>query len=196
MFSSVKRIERRQTQMLHVAREGGAPRTADSIAVADLIKQAWQEALHHLGGESAKSAKLKKPDGEKSVLTRCDAASLKFALMEIILNGLQAGGANPVVSIQMQSSGAQTLELTVVDNGPGFAPEAAKSAGNPFYTTKVVGLGLGLFVARRIVEAHGGKLLVAPAEPGQPGRVQVSLPVEAALVAGARVSVPLESAKH
>ena len=52
------------------------------------------------------------------------------------------------------------MRVTVVDNGPGFAPEVRRSAFEPFVTTRDDGMGMGLAIARRIVESHGGHIAV------------------------------------
>jgi signal transduction histidine kinase len=48
--------------------------------------------------------------------------------------------------------------VTVRDSGPGFEPQSLDQLFDAFYTTKPHGLGLGLAISRRIIEAHGGRL--------------------------------------
>lgn len=50
------------------------------------------------------------------------------------------------------------LEIAVRDNGPGLSPEARQSVFEPFFTTKTKGTGLGMAIARQIVDAHGGRI--------------------------------------
>jgi len=52
------------------------------------------------------------------------------------------------------------VEVRVRDNGPGLSPEARQNVFEPFYTTKTKGTGLGMAIARRIVDAHGGQISV------------------------------------
>ena len=56
----------------------------------------------------------------------------------------------------------RSLEIEVQDNGAGFTAEAAQKATEPFWTTRNVGVGLGLTVTRKIVELHHGKLEIVP----------------------------------
>jgi two-component system sensor kinase FixL len=57
-------------------------------------------------------------------------------------------------------------EITVADTGPGVAAELADRLFQPFVTTKPTGMGLGLSICREIVEAHHGRLMLAPAPAG------------------------------
>jgi signal transduction histidine kinase len=50
------------------------------------------------------------------------------------------------------------IEIRVRDNGPGLTPSARHSVFEPFFTTKTKGTGLGMAIARRIVDAHGGEI--------------------------------------
>lgn len=50
------------------------------------------------------------------------------------------------------------IRVTIQDNGPGLIPEARRRIFEPFFTTKTKGTGLGMAIARRIVEAHGGQI--------------------------------------
>ena len=57
--------------------------------------------------------------------------------------------------------------MSLRDNGPGFTPEARRRLFEPFFTTKTQGAGLGMAIAKRIVETHGGEIAVgANAVPG------------------------------
>jgi nitrogen fixation/metabolism regulation signal transduction histidine kinase len=75
-------------------------------------------------------------------------------------------------------SGSHGLQIDVQDNGHGFTPEAVQKASAPFFTTRNVGLGLGLTVSRKIIETHHGKLEILAQDSGQAGVVRISLPLE------------------
>jgi C4-dicarboxylate-specific signal transduction histidine kinase len=76
------------------------------------------------------------------------------------------------------SEGGQNVQIEVQDNGAGFTAEAAGKVPSPFFTTRNVGLGLGLTVSQKIIETHHGKMEIIPPQTGQHGVVRVSLPME------------------
>ena len=79
------------------------------------------------------------------------------------------------------------IEVRVRDNGPGLAPEARQSVFEPFFTTKTKGTGLGMAIARQIVEAHGGQIGVGRRRPR--GRVHHHLAENRAMKRGMRIAV-------
>ena len=70
---------------------------------------------------------------------------------------------------------ASAVLVTVRDTGPGLDPERAQRVFEPLYTTKVHGVGLGLSIARSVIEAHGGRIW---AEAGPHGKFHFMLPVK------------------
>jgi signal transduction histidine kinase len=67
------------------------------------------------------------------------------------------------------------VELIVADSGPGVPEELRARIFEPFFTTRSRGTGLGLAVARQIVDAHGGRLAVDE-RPGGGARFRIELP--------------------
>ena len=71
-----------------------------------------------------------------------------------------------VRAVDSRGSGRPALRLSVEDNGPGLTVEQRQRLFDPFYTTKTGGMGLGLAIARRVIEAHGGAITATDAEDG------------------------------
>jgi nitrogen fixation/metabolism regulation signal transduction histidine kinase len=69
------------------------------------------------------------------------------------------------------------VRLRVTDGGPGFGPEALSHAGEPYFTEKTHGTGLGLAMVRRIVDGHGGRMRLDNAGPAG-ARVELWFPCE------------------
>jgi signal transduction histidine kinase/CheY-like chemotaxis protein len=176
----VKRVTRLVNQMRFLARDTLA--SEEDFPLAPLIEEAYQEAARH---QPAKAAQFKCEAPAKPIVMSGDRSALKYALTEVMLNALQANPADPRIGVRLHASstgnGLQGLQIEVEDNGPGFTPEALQNASAPFFTTRNVGLGLGLTVSRKIIETHRGKLEILTPKAGQPGLVRISLPLGAAL---------------
>ncbi len=173
LADGVKRVTRLINQMRFLARDALA--TQEAFPVAPLIEEAYQEARKH---QPVKTGQLKCETPGKPVVVTGDRAALKYALTEVLINALQANPADPKIGVRLEPTGEEKngLHIEVQDNGSGFTAEAFKRASAPFYTTRNVGLGLGLAVTRKIIETHHGKLEIVPPKSGHAGIVRISLP--------------------
>jgi len=180
LADGVKRVSRLVSQMRFLAREGHIEQ--ETVSVGKLVEESYQEARKHLNVENAQ---LELEDGGKPIVITGDHAALKHALAEIFLNALQANPKEPKIIVRLKTvangEGKQNLEIEVQDNGAGFTPEAAEKVPSPFFTTRAVGLGLGLTVSKKIIETHDGKLEIVPPQSGQHGIVRVLLPVDSGI---------------
>ncbi|MGB7769758.1 MAG: ATP-binding protein [Verrucomicrobiia bacterium] len=182
LADGVKRVSRLLNQMRFLARENEPEPQA--FPVEQLIEDAYQEARKH---QPAEKAQLQYDHQAQPVVITGDRAALKHALAEIMLNALQANPKEPKIGVKLHTSsrheGGSDLEIEVQDNGAGFTAEIAQKAPSPFFTTRNVGLGLGLTVSRKIIETHHGKLEIVPPQAGQPGAVRVLLPIDSSVAA-------------
>lgn len=103
-------------------------------------------------------------------LPRVQANRLQIekVLVNLLRNGLEAmrdprpRGGTITVSVRLAAEGEPMAQVTVSDQGKGLDAQALKAIFQPFYTTKLKGLGMGLAVSRALIEAHGGKLWAEP----------------------------------
>lgn len=102
---------------------------------------------------------------------------LKQALLNIAINALEAmpSGGQMTMSLAQQDGEAR---IWFIDSGPGIPPELLKNIYQMHFTTKDGGTGIGLFVARSVVEAHGGRIDVET-DAGKGTRFEVKLPLAA-----------------
>jgi signal transduction histidine kinase/CheY-like chemotaxis protein len=171
---SIKRIMRLNNQMRFLAREGQFEQ--ETFAAGKLVEEAFAEAVRHQQGGGAQ---LHFENSGTPHMIVGDRAALKHALAEIMLNALQSNPGSPRIEVKLVSSGSngdRTLTIEVRDNGGGFSAETARKVPAPFFTTRQVGLGLGLTVSQKIIETHHGRLEVVASPTGI---VRVSLPAGA-----------------
>ncbi len=103
-----------------------------------------------------------------------DKHKIKQALGNLLDNAIEVTTAGAAVDVEVAAFDGE-LRIVVRDHGPGIEAEMRDRLFTPFCTTKPHGVGLGLALARELVEAHGGRIDWAPATPGT--RFVVTLPV-------------------
>ena len=103
-----------------------------------------------------------------------DPAQLKQVVLNLLYNALEAMPEGGTLALRTGGEPGWAL-LSVADTGPGIPPAIRDSIFDPFFTTKPEGTGLGLTLAHRLVEAHGGRLEVE-SEPGRGSAFRVWLP--------------------
>lgn len=89
----------------------------------------------------------------------CNRDTLVGTVLNLIDNAIQAAGRDARLKIHLYRRGGQ-LRLCVSDNGPGMSQETLARLGEPFFTTKTTGTGLGLAVVKAVARAHQGQLLL------------------------------------
>ena len=106
-----------------------------------------------------------------------DVDQFRLVLMNLLLNAAQA--MNNTGRIEVTGTmGARDYEIEITDSGGGIRPDVRDRVFEPFFTTKHRGTGLGLPTAKRIIEAHGGRLSLENTPAGSaPGTiVRITLP--------------------
>jgi two-component system sensor histidine kinase HydH len=95
---------------------------------------------------------------------RVDPLLLSQAIASIVSNAIEAMPQGGRLSVRLSEPAKNRLAIAFLDSGSGIAPEHLPRLTEPFFTTKTRGLGLGLPLARRIVERFGGQLDIRNAE--------------------------------
>jgi two-component system sensor histidine kinase HydH len=106
-----------------------------------------------------------------------DAAQVHQVLLNLLLNALDALPQGGTVRVEVQPSTLEqsSVVVRVRDSGPGIAPRIRERLFEPFVSSKETGLGLGLSISRRLVEAHGGTMCGENA-PGGGALFEFTLP--------------------
>jgi PAS domain S-box-containing protein len=114
---------------------------------------------------------------ETAPMIQADPELMKAVLLNLMINAAQAMGRRGRIMVSI-AQGHGGCEISIADQGPGIPEEIRAKVFDPFFTTKHRGTGLGLAVARRTVELHGGKLQFE-CPPGGGTVMIVSLPLSA-----------------
>ncbi len=112
----------------------------------------------------------------RDLRTRGDAAKLKTALRNIVANAVEAISQKGEVGVQVARDGAK-LRVVIRDSGTGMSRETTERIFDPYFSTKDSGTGLGLPIAKKIIEEHGGTIQIS-SEPRVGTVVTIELPAE------------------
>jgi len=189
----------------HMARNAADPKSAERLAIvaaeADRLQSIVEGFLsfsrglddltlaptkpHEVARELAVLLELRAEEagvtlevsGDAALELDADARKLRQALLNIVLNAVQASPRGAAVRIQVarECAGAR---VSVRDEGAGMTPEVLDRIHKPYFTTKEGGTGLGVAVARGLVEQHGGRLDIESAA-GKGTTVTIRLPLKA-----------------
>jgi len=155
-------VVRRLRNFIRLGRSETAP-----IAVSQLV----EEAASYCHAELDKhGVELQLRVARDLPPVEIDVLQIEQVIVNLVRNSAEAladaGRYDGKVAIEAARDDAGSVVIRVRDNGPGFDPDLAERAVAPFTTTKADGLGLGLSLARSIVEAHGGRLSIESSSSG------------------------------
>jgi signal transduction histidine kinase len=152
------------------------PEEVDAAALFDEVATTLRESLTQAGCSLA----VERRGGP--AVGRWDRARLAQVLTNLLTNAAKHAGPGPI-DVSLEGGGERT-KIVIRDHGPGVAPENRERIFGRFEHTDArvtdlgvgVGLGLGLYVAREIVEAHGGRLTVGSPATGGGAAFTIDLP--------------------
>jgi signal transduction histidine kinase len=129
-------------------------------------------------------------EGAGPVFVPADRDMVRQVLLNIVGNGYQAmpDGGSLAVAVDALDGAVQ---IRVKDTGVGISAETRERLFEPFFTTKARGVGLGLAVSRRIIEAHGGEIVV-DSEVGRGTEFRIVLPA----IAAPRTATPSDASER
>jgi signal transduction histidine kinase len=143
------------------------------------LKTIWRQAWGHLAVlRQGRNAALREEGDGLDITATVDPFRMEQVFRNIMENSLAACKDPVEIAIQVtrtMQEGQPMLTLAVRDNGPGLNPEQRQRIFEPFFTTKTKGTGLGMAIAKRIIEAHGGQIAVS-ARPLPGAEILITLP--------------------
>lgn len=119
----------------------------------------------------------------QSLSITCEENQLKQVFINIMKNAIEAMPDGGELRIEMSVYEEGKILIRFIDQGCGIDPERIPKLGEPFYTTKEKGTGLGLMVTYKIIEHHGGSIQIE-SQPHIGTIVEVMLPVKATVYSG------------
>jgi PAS domain S-box-containing protein len=179
----VARIQKAQDhlrQLYEEVRSYAAPLKLEREALP--LDSVWRQAWTNLAVlRQGRQASLRAACAGVDLRCSVDAFRLEQVFRNVFENALAACKDPVEITVTCSETSLDdqpAVRVAVRDNGRGLNPEQQRRIFEPFYTTKTKGTGLGMAIARRIVEAHGGQIAVGPGT-GRGAEIVLTLPREA-----------------
>lgn len=170
MGEAVGRLRQLTADLIEHARHARTDSTPREVDVVRVAKDAA-----HLARVFARRLDCRiEVEAKAPVPVRVDAMALEKALLNLVLNAVDATDGEGTVRLHVEAG--DPVVIRVVDDGPGIPHELRDRVFDPFFTTKGArGTGLGLAVARQVIEQNGGRIEVRDAPTGG-AELRLSLP--------------------
>ncbi len=107
---------------------------------------------------------------------RCDENQMKQVMINLLKNAIEAMPKGGTITVSARKKMDDCVQIRVEDQGCGIPEEQLSKLGNPFYTTKEKGTGLGIMVSKQIIKDHGGSFHIA-STPGEGTVVCIEMPI-------------------
>jgi PAS domain S-box-containing protein len=114
-------------------------------------------------------------EASSTAIVPCDPTLMRQSFLNLLINAVEALEGDGRISVSVNSTGSDSVNVLIEDNGHGIPPDVMPKIFLPFYTTKSHGTGLGLSLVQKIVLAHNGRIEVQSLPAGGT-RFSITLP--------------------
>jgi len=171
MAEEVDRVNRVISELLEFARP--MELELQEVEIFDLVDKALRLIKYEAEMAKVNIAKSIEADIPKVAM---DKDRLTQVLLNIFINGIQAMKAGGDMTVEVFTR-EDKLKFQISDTGDGISAEDQANIFNPYFTTKKKGAGLGLAIAFKIIESHGGSIKIESAK-GKGTMFEISIPLD------------------
>ncbi|WP_423802063.1 ATP-binding protein [Neobacillus sp. SAB-20_R2A] len=171
MLDELDRINHIVGELLLLAKPQAVKFTKADVKklLKDVISLLSSEASYH-------NVQIESRYPNDDMTIECEPNQLKQLFINIIKNAIEASGNGGMVTISLKKMEPETISIVIEDNGCGISGERLAKIGEPFYSSKEKGTGLGLTVSFKIVQSHHGTIHFESKE-NQGTSVHIVLPI-------------------
>ncbi|MEI9924962.1 MAG: HAMP domain-containing sensor histidine kinase [Bradyrhizobium sp.] len=177
ILADIRRDDLRASEIIHRMRSllKGMPFETRDIDLNDIMRDVFKLITAQA---SARNIVLELQQSPGALYVNGDPVQLQQVILNLIVNSVDAMAAMPngTIVVRAEINKGSSAVISVTDSGPGIPSDRLDQVFDPFFTTKKQGMGIGLSIARTIVQAHKGRIW-AEKQAGAGAVFRLSLPL-------------------
>src|SRR5919108_1400515 len=176
---NAKRLEKLTNNLLDVTRIENnkyVELSKEIFAIDFVIKDCIIDASQHIGKKNLKFSYMPANDSQQAVI-KADKTRIAQVLMNLLDNSINFSQDGIISVTTTIDRNANSITVSVKDAGSGISPDVISRLFSKFATASEKGTGLGLYISKKIIEAHGGKIWAENNKDGEGATFAFSLPM-------------------
>ena len=177
---NAKRLEKLTNNLLDVTRfenNKSIDLSKEQFDIDSVIRDCIIDASQHIGKKNIKFSYMPADDSQQVIIIKADRTRIAQVLMNLLDNSINSSQEGIISVTTAVDPDANSITVSVKDAGSGINPDILPRLFSKFVTASEKGTGLGLYISKKIIEAHGGKIWAENNKDGKGATFSFTLPL-------------------
>jgi signal transduction histidine kinase len=177
---NAKRLEKLTNNLLDVTRfenNKSLDLSKEQFDIDSVIRDCIIDASQHIGKKNIKFSYMPADDSQQVIIIKADRTRIAQVLMNLLENSINSSQEGIISVTTAIDPDANSITVSVKDAGSGINPDILPRLFSKFATASEKGTGLGLYISKKIIEAHGGKIWAENNKDGKGATFSFTLPL-------------------
>ena len=177
---NAKRLEKLTNNLLDVTRfenNKSIDLSKEQFDIDSVIRDCIIDASQHIGKKNIKFSYMPADDSQQVIIIKADRTRIAQVLMNLLDNSINSSQEGIISVTTAIDPDANSITVSVKDAGSGINPDILPRLFSKFVTASEKGTGLGLYISKKIIEAHGGKIWAENNKDGKGATFSFTLPL-------------------
>ena len=177
---NAKRLEKLTNNLLDVTRfenNKSLDLSKEQFDIDSVIRDCIIDASQHIGKKNIKFSYMPADDSQQVIIIKADRTRIGQVLMNLLENSINSSQEGIISVTTAIDPDANSITVSVKDAGSGINPDILPRLFSKFATASEKGTGLGLYISKKIIEAHGGKIWAENNKDGKGATFSFTLPL-------------------